>query len=147
MQSEKYPLEGAVPLLRYGKPVHEGDPPQEGDSPSWTGFPYWLGVYLRVIFFGTPYTCVMCGIRQCNSFSCGEIILLVHSLLKYFFKFQLWSWIQLYTTKYSNLILIFRYFLVWIFGSTYREGEILKQKWHVNSQLFHCYMRYTLDLE
>ena len=61
---------------------------------------------------------------------------LVHSLLKYFFKFQLWYWIQLYTTKYSNLILIFRYILVWIFGSTYRKGEILKQKWHVNSQFF-----------
>ena len=28
--------------------------------------------------------------------------------------------------------------LVWIFGSTYSKGEILKQKWHVNSQLFHC---------
>ena len=31
---------------------------------------------------------------------------LVHSLLKYFFKFQLWYWIQIYTTKYSNLLLI-----------------------------------------
>ena len=25
--------------------------------------------------------------------------------------------------------------LVWIFGSTYRKGEILKQKWHVNSNV------------
>ena len=33
----------------------------------------------------------------------------VHSLLKYFFKFQLWYWIQLYTPKYLNLILVFRY--------------------------------------
>ena len=49
---------------------------------------------------------------------------LVHSLLKmkYFFKFQLWYWIQIYTTKYSNLLLIIL-ILVWIVCSTYREKE------------------------
>ena len=54
---------------------------------------------------------------------------LVHSLPKYFFKFQLWYWIQLYTPtcpKYLNLILVL--ILICIFGSTYRKGEILKQK-------------------
>ena len=58
---------------------------------------------------------------------------LVHSLLKYFFKFQLWYWIQIYTTKYSNLLLIIL-ILVWIVCSTYRKGEILMQKWHVNNK-------------
>ena len=37
--------------------------------------------------------------------------------------------------------------LVWIIGSTYRKGEILKQEWHVNSQLFHCYTRYMYTWE
>ena len=66
---------------------------------------------------------------------------LVHSLLKYFFKFQLWYWIQIYTTKYSNLLLIIL-ILVWIVCSTYRKGEILMQKWHVTSQFVYCYMPY-----
>ena len=37
--------------------------------------------------------------------------------------------------------------LVWIIGSTYRKGEILKQKWHVNHQLYHCYTRCTIEQE
>ena len=65
----------------------------------------------------------------------------VHSLLKYFFKFQLWYWIQIYTTKYSNLLLIIL-ILVWLVCSTYRKGEILMQKWHVTSQFVYCYMPY-----
>ena len=48
-------------------------------------------------------------IRQCNRiFSCGEIS-------AFFFLFQLWYWIQVYTTKYLNLILIFRYKWITIF--------------------------------
>ena len=65
---------------------------------------------------------------------------LVHSSLKYFFLFQLWyCWIQIYTTKYSNLLLIIL-ILVWIVCSTYRKGEILMQKWHVTSQFVYCYL-------
>ena len=32
----------------------------------WTTYSTLNSVYLRVIFFGCPYTCVMYGIRQCN---------------------------------------------------------------------------------
>ena len=68
---------------------------------------------------------VMYGIRQCNrSFSGGDISAFFAEI--FFFKFHLWYWIQLFTTKYSNLILICR-ILVWIFGSTYRKGQILEQ--------------------
>ena len=92
-------------------------------------------------YFSAPDTHVLCtGSRTATGIFAA--LRLVHSLLKYFFKFQLWYWIQFYTTKYSNLILIFR-LLVWIFGSTYRKGEILKQKWHVNSQFFYCYTSLT----
>ena len=57
-----------------------------------------------------------------------------------FFKFQLWYyyWIQIYTTKYSNLLLIIL-ILVWIICSTFWKGEILMQKWHVTSQFVYCY--------
>ena len=72
----------------------------------------------------------MYGIRQCNRIFFMQVRL-VHSLVKYFFKFQLWYWIQIYTTKYSNLLLIIL-ILVWIVCSTYRKGEILMQKWHMS---------------
>ena len=60
-----------------------------------------------------------------------------------FFKFQLWYWIQIYTTKYSNLLLIIL-ILVWIVCSTYRKGEILMQKWHVTSQFVYCYIIHAI---
>ena len=67
--------------------------------------------------------------------------------------FMRWDWCILYwniflnfnctvyTTKYSNLLLIIL-ILVWIVCSTYRKGEILMQKWHVTSQFVYCYMPY-----
>ena len=37
------------------------------DTPTMMDGPHTpISVYLMVIFFGTPYTCVMYGIRQCN---------------------------------------------------------------------------------
>ena len=105
---------------------------------------YWphtaLGVY-RVCYFLVPHTHVLCmGSGSATGFFYQ--VRLVHSLLKYFFKFQLWYWIQIYTTKYSNLLLIILILLVWIACSTYRKGEILMQKWHVTSQFVYCYMPY-----
>ena len=104
---------------------------------------YWphtaLSVY-RVCYFLVPHTHVLC--MGSGSATGKKIqVRLVHSLLKYFFKFQLWYWIQTYTTKYSNLLLIIL-ILVWIVCSTYRKGEILMQKWHVTSQFVYCYMPY-----
>ena len=100
---------------------------------------YWphtaLSVY-RVGYFLVPHTHVLCmgsGSAIGNFYAAR----LVHSLRKYSFKFQLWYWIQIYTTKYSNLLLIIL-ILVWIVCSTYRKGEILMQRWHVTSQ--YCYM-------
>ena len=91
---------------------------------------YWphtaLSVY-RVFYFLVPHTHVLCmgsGSAIDNFYAAR----LVHSLRKYSFKFQLWYWIQIYTTKYSNLLLIIL-ILVWIVCSTYRKGEILMQKW------------------
>ena len=67
-----------------------------------------ISVYLRVIFFGIPYTwCVMYGIRQCNRiFSCGEnsAFIAKNSIKKK--NLQLRYWIKVYTTKYLNLISI-----------------------------------------
>ena len=105
---------------------------------------YWphtaLSVY-RVCYFLVPHTHVLCmGSGSATWFFYQ--VRLVHSLLKYFFKFQLWYWIQIYTTKYSNLLLIILILLVWIACSTYRKGEILMQKWHVTSQFVYCYMPY-----
>ena len=85
---------------------------------------YWphtaLSVY-RVCYFLVPHTHVLC--MGSGSATGKKIqVRLVHSLLKYFFKFQLWYWIQIYTTKYSNLLLIIL-ILVWIVCSTYRKGE------------------------
>ena len=100
-----------------------------------------LSVY-RVCYFLVPHTHVLCmGSGSATGFFYA--VRLVHSLLKYFFKlkFQLWYWIQIYTTKYSNLLLIIL-ILVWIVCSTYRKGEILMQKWHVTSQFVYCYMPY-----
>ena len=95
-------------------------------------------------YFPAPDTHVLCmGSRTATGIFAA--LRLVHSLLKYFFKFQLWYWIQFYTTKYSNLILIFR-LLVWIFGSTYRKGEILKQKWHVICQQSICLLLHEIHM-
>ena len=58
--------------------------------------------------FLAPHTHVLC-MGSGSATGVFPATRLVHYLLKYFFKFQLWYWIQLYTTKYSNLILIFRY--------------------------------------
>ena len=104
---------------------------------------YWphtaLSVYL-VCYFLVPHTHVLC-MGSGSATGKKNQVRLVHSLLKYFFKFQLWYWIQIYTTKYSNLLLIIL-ILVWIVCSTYRKGEILMQKWHVTSQFVYCYMPY-----
>ena len=105
---------------------------------------YWphtaLSVY-RVCYFLLPHTHVLCmGSGSATGFFYA--VRLVHSLLKYFFKFKLWYWIQIYTTKYSNLLLIIL-ILVWIVCSTYRKGEILIQKWHVTSQFVYCYKKKT----
>ena len=80
-----------------------------------------LSVYLRVIFFGCPYTCVY-GIRQCNRFFSGAEI-------SAFFAKKKNLQISVANLHYQ----IFKFdigiqILVWIFGSTYRKGEILKQK-------------------
>ena len=101
---------------------------------------YWphtaLSVY-RVCYFLVPHTHVLC--MGSGSATGKKIqVRLVHSLLKYFFKFQLWYWNQIYTTKYSNLLLIIL-ILVWNVCSTYRKGEILMQKWHVTSQFVYCF--------
>ena len=91
-------------------------------------------------YFLVPHTHVLCmGSGSATGFFYA--VRLVHSLLKYFFKFQLWYWIQIYTTKYSNLLLIIL-ILVWIVCSTYRKVEILMPKWHVTSQFVYCYMPY-----
>ena len=96
----------------------------------------------RVCYFLVPHTHVLCmGSAQAVQQDFFYAVRLVYSLLKYFFKFQLWYWIQIYTTKYSNLLLIIL-ILVWIVCSTYRKGEILMQKWHVTSQFVYCYMPY-----
>ena len=101
----------------------------------------WMDHILHLVciwgwYFLAPHTHVLCmgsGSATAWVFPAPRLDL-VHSLLKFFFLFQLWYWIQLYTTKYSNLILMFIQILVWIFGSTYRKGEILKQKWHTCQQ-------------
>ena len=89
-------------------------------------------------YFSAPDTHVLCmGSRTATGIFAA--LRLVHSLLNFFssnfscdieFNFTLPN-IQIW-------ILIFR-LLVWSFGSTYRKGEILKQKWHVNSQFVYCY--------
>ena len=71
---------------------------------------------------------------------------LVHSLPKYFFKFQLWYWIQAYTTKYSNLILIIIQILVWIIGSTcIQKRRNFKANLACQQAIFLLYTRYTWD--
>ena len=78
-----------------------------------------------VIFVGLPYTCVMYGIRQCKcSFSGAEISAF---FTKIFFQISV---VILNSTLHSQ---IFEFdisiqILVWIFGSTYRKGEIFKRK-------------------
>ena len=47
-----------------------------------------ISVYWRVIFFGTPYTCVMHGVSV-SATGVFPAVRLGHSLLKYFFTFQL----------------------------------------------------------
>ena len=84
-----------------------------------------LSVYLRVIFFGTPYTCVMYGIRQCNrSFSGAEISAFFTEIFFTISVVILNSTLHYQIFKFDIDIQI----LVWNFGSTYRKGEILKQK-------------------
>ena len=65
-------------------------------------------------YFLAPHTHVLC-MGSGSATGVFPAPRLVHSLLKYFFKFQLWYWIQLYTTKYcksGNIrgTLIFAYF-------------------------------------
>ena len=92
-----------------------------------------VSVYLRVIFFWHPihmYYVWYQAVQQ-DFFSSGEIsaffakifflisVVILNSSLHYqIFKFD------------TNIIQT----LVWIIGSTYRKGEILKQIWHVNRQ-------------
>ena len=79
-----------------------------------------ISVYLRVIFLA-PHTRthVLCMVSG-SATGFFPAVRLVHSsyalhssfakkIFFFFFFFQLWYWIQVYTTKYSNLILIFRY--------------------------------------
>ena len=67
-----------------------------------------LSVYLRVIFFGTPYMYYVWDQAVQQEFP----VVILNSTLHYqIFKFDID--IQI---------------LVWMFGSTYRKGEILKQK-------------------
>ena len=68
-----------------------------------------LLVYLLGKYFWHPiHMHVTYGIRQCNSFF-FPAVRLVHSLRKYYFYFQLWHWILVYTNKYAHLILILKY--------------------------------------
>ena len=93
-----------------------------------------------VIFWYPIHTCYVWDQAVQQDFFYA--VRLVHSLLKYFFKFQLWYWIQIYTTKYSNLLITL--ILVWIVCSTYRKGEILMQKWHNNNNLMkHFYIAHN----
>ena len=81
-----------------------------------------ISVYLRVIFFGTPYTCVMYGIRQCHRifFSCGEISAFFAKILFYISVLILNSSLHYQIFEFdTNIIQI----LVWIIGSTYRKGR------------------------
>ena len=97
-----------------------------------------ISVYLRVLFFGTPYNvCVMYGIRQCHRiFSCGEISAFFAKIFYFISVLILNSSLHYHIFEFdTNIIQI----LVWIIGSTYRKGEILKQIWHVNRQFVHCY--------
>ena len=109
---------------------------------------YWphtaLSVYLDVVcYFLVPHTHVLCmgsGSATGKKFQ----VRLVHSLLKkwnIFLNFSCDIELKIYTTKYSNLLLIIL-ILLWIVCSTYRKGEILMQKWHVTSQFVYCYMPY-----
>ena len=96
-----------------------------------------------VIFWYPVHTCYVWDQAVQQPTGKKNQVRLVHSLLKYFFLFQLWYWIQIYTTKYSNLLLIIL-ILVWIVCSTYRKGEILMQKWHVTSQFVYCYIIHAI---
>ena len=58
-------------------------------------------------YFLAPHTHVLC-MGSGSATGIFPAPRLVHSLLKYFFKFHLCYWIQLYTTKHSSLILLFR---------------------------------------
>ena len=89
---------------------------------------YWphtaLSVY-RVCYFLVPHTHVLCmGSGSATGFFYA--VRLVHSLLKYFFKFQLWYWIQIYTTKYSNLLLIILILLLVSIGEDFHMSPPLK---------------------
>ena len=76
-QSEAFGLAFVLQLLTHTVTViHE-----------WTTYSTLNSVYLRVIFFGCPYTCVMYGIRQCNQvFSGAEISAFFAKI--FLFKFQ-----------------------------------------------------------
>ena len=55
------------------------------------------------------------------TYACTDLA--CYSLTNFFFLFQLWHWIQVYTTKSLNLIIHSA-----IIGSTYKKGEFLEAK-------------------
>ena len=65
---------------------------------------------------------------------------LVHSLVKYFFKFQLWYWIQIYTTKYSNLLLIILIISLNCLQHIQKRRNFDAKVTYVTSQFVYCYM-------
>ena len=100
---------------------------------------YWphtaLSVYLSVLFFGTPYTRVMYGIRQCNrKKKSGRR--LVHSLLKYFFKFQLWYWIKNLHYQIFKFVIDNSDISLELFAAHTEKEKFWCKRWHVTSQLF-----------
>ena len=110
-------------------------------SGSWMDHMYsHISVYLRVIFFGTPYAYIVSG-SATGFFSCGEISAFFSKTFFFISVVILNSSLHYQTFKFDINIQI----LVWVIGSTYRKLDILKQKWHVNSQFFYCYTRYTME--
>ena len=93
-----------------------------------------ISVNLKVIFLA-PHTHVLCMVSGSATGFFFPAVRLVHSLLKYFFTFQLWYWIQVYTTKYSILILIFR-FLFGLLVAQHTEKEKFWSKSDMSTVIF-----------
>ena len=86
---------------------------------------YWphtaLSVYL-VCYFLVPHTHVLC-MGSGSATGKKNQVRLVHSLLKYFLKFQLWYWIKNLHYQIFKLMLLIILILVWIVCSTYRNEK------------------------
>ena len=94
-----------------------------------------ISVHIWGWYFLAPHTHVLCMVSGSATGS-FPAVRLVHSLPKYI------CYISVLILNSSLHYQIFEFdtniiqILVWIIGSTYRKGEILKQIWHVNRQFF-----------